>query len=79
VRKVDKEKKSASVSLEELPPVLSAQDISDYLHISRNSVYELFRIPPSNGGIPVISIGLTKRVRKENFVTWVKQQEKRMA
>ncbi|MGD6964504.1 helix-turn-helix domain-containing protein [Fictibacillus phosphorivorans] len=66
-------------SLEELPQILSAQDISDYLHISRNTVYELFKKPPANGGIPVISIGITKRVRKENFITWVKQQEKKMA
>jgi hypothetical protein len=66
-------------TLEDLPQILSAQDISDYLHISRNRVYELFKLSPSNGGIPVISIGITKRVRKENFISWVKQKEQKMA
>jgi Helix-turn-helix domain len=64
-------------SIEELPEILTAQHISDYLHISRRRVYELFQIPADNGGIPVISIGLTKRVKKKSFVSWL--QEKEMA
>jgi hypothetical protein len=67
------------VSLDKLPEIITAQNISDYLHISRNRVYELMKLSPEHGGIPVISIGFTKRVRKETFEMWLKNQEKKMA
>jgi excisionase family DNA binding protein len=65
--------------LSEQPEILTAQNIADYLHISRRRVYELFELSPDHGGIPVISIGITKRVRKETFENWLKQRERKMA
>jgi len=59
-----------------LPEILTAQDIADYLHISRNTVYEYFKINPEYGGIPCISIGTSRRVDKEDFRDWIKNQKR---
>lgn len=58
--------------IDELPDLLTAQNIADCLGISRGMVYTLFTINPQYGGIPFFSIGTSKRVTKSNFVTWLK-------
>lgn len=65
--------------LEEYPEIMTATHISEYLHISRRRVYELFNLTPTNGGIPNIVIGASKRVRKETLVNWINQLEKMRA
>lgn len=62
-------------SLEQYPEIMTAANISDYLHISRRRVYELLQLPPANGGIPCIVIGITKRVRKDSFIDWLNKAE----
>lgn len=62
-------------TLEEYPEIMTAAHISDYLHISRRRVYELLQVSPSNGGIPCIEIGISKRVKKDSFVAWLKSKE----
>ena len=63
---------------EELPEILTAQDIANYLRISRGSVYDLMKLNLEQGGILSFSIGLTKRVEKKDFFDWieVRKQEK---
>jgi len=63
---------------DQLPDILTAQNIADYLGISRRRVYELFQMAPEYGGIPNFDIGFSKRVRKEDFLRWIesKVQEK---
>lgn len=63
---------------DQLPDILTAQNIADYLGISRRRVYELFQMKPEHGGIPNFDIGFSKRVRKEDFLRWIesKVQEK---
>lgn len=56
---------------EELPPIICAQHIADYLSISRRRVYELFDLIPQAGGIPNFDVGYSKRVRKEDFAAWI--------
>ncbi|WP_411734993.1 helix-turn-helix domain-containing protein [Paenibacillus sp. M2] len=69
-----KEKKSSKGTiLNELPEILSAQNIADYLSISRPRVYELFQIKNSSGGIPNFSIGATRRVVKIDFINWIEK------
>lgn len=63
------------VSLEEMPEILSAQNISDHLHLSRRRIYELFQTLPSAGGIPCIVIGGSKRVKKETYIRWIDSLE----
>ncbi|MEA3318444.1 MAG: helix-turn-helix domain-containing protein [Bacillota bacterium] len=55
----------------QLPDVLVAQDISDYLKISRRRVYELFQLSEEAGGIRCFEIGQSKRVEKEDFLAWL--------
>lgn len=62
------------MQIENMPDILTAQNIADYLGISRRRVYELFQMKPEHGGIPNFDIGLTKRVRKQDFVEWIDQR-----
>jgi DNA-binding transcriptional regulator LsrR (DeoR family) len=61
----------------QLPDILTAQDISDFLHISRRRVYELFQLSEEAGGIKVVEIGITKRVEKEDFLIWLEILKKK--
>lgn len=66
------------LTLEELPEIITAQHIADYLNISRRRVYELFQLKPVAGGIPNFDIGFSKRVEKQDFIEWIqaRKQEK---
>lgn len=70
--------KGKAVNIEHLPDILTAQNIADYLTISRRRVYELFKIHPEHGGIPNFDIGFSKRVDKKDFINWIeaRKQEK---
>lgn len=65
-------------TIETLPETLTAQHISDYLGISRQKIYQLFRLNSTSGGIPNFEIGLSKRVDKQDFIHWIeaRKQEK---
>ncbi|WP_232827979.1 helix-turn-helix domain-containing protein [Paraliobacillus sp. X-1268] len=54
-----------------LPDTLTALHISEYLHISRRRVYELFQLHEEEGGIPNFQIGASKRVDKQDFKKWI--------
>lgn len=62
--------------LEELPEILSAQLIANYLGISRSTVYTLFQTKPEFGGIPNFEVGNSKRVVKVEFVNWIETRKK---
>lgn len=66
-------------SWDELPDILTAQNIADYLHISRRRIYELFQINETSGGIPNLDIGASKRVKKETFKRWLAAREQEKA
>lgn len=60
---------------DQLPAVLTAQDIADYLKISRRRVYELFQRSEESGGIRNYEIGFTKRVDIEDFFAWLEKKK----
>jgi len=64
------------ISIDALPEVITAQNIADYLGISRGRVYELFQRKPTAGGIPNFEIGLSKRVEKKDFIQWIDARKK---
>ncbi len=64
---------------DDLPDILTAQDIASYLHISRRRVYELFQMRESNGGIRSFSIGNSKRVDKQDFIRWIEKRKEEAA
>jgi excisionase family DNA binding protein len=59
------------VSIDELPEIITAQHIADYLGISRGKVYVLFQTKPTAGGIPSFDIGASRRVDKQDFLSWI--------
>ena len=67
------------MSINELPEIITAQHISDYLGISRGKVYTLFQIKPAAGGIPNFDIGNSKKVEKKDFLAWIEARKKEKA
>jgi hypothetical protein len=61
--------------LEQLPDILSAQHIANYLQISRRRVYELFQMTEAAGGIRNFDIGASKRVDKQDFIRWIEARK----
>lgn len=69
-------KAKQNIRIDELPEILTAQNIADYLVISRQRVYELFQLKPGSGGIPNFEIGLSKRAEKKDFIKWIEDRKK---
>jgi hypothetical protein len=72
-------KTKQNISIDELPQVLTAQNIAGYLGISRRRVYELFQTKPKAGGIPNFDIGASKRVEKKDFIKWIEARKNEKA
>lgn len=62
-------------NFDSLPDFLTAQNVADYISISRRRVYELFQLPADRGGIPCIEIGTTKRVDKRDLIKWLESKK----
>ncbi|MGG6309845.1 helix-turn-helix domain-containing protein [Paenibacillus macerans] len=62
-------------NFDQLPDLLTAQNVADYISISRRRVYELFQLPVDRGGIPCIEIGATKRVYKHDLAKWLSSKK----
>ncbi|WP_420871966.1 helix-turn-helix domain-containing protein [Cohnella rhizosphaerae] len=62
--------------LEDLPNILTAQDISKYLRIGRKRVYELMTLSPDHGGIPSFSIVRSRRVELAEFEKWIEDRKR---
>lgn len=58
-----------------LPPVLVAQQIADFLMISRKRVYELLQLHKEHGGIPNFQIGASRRVDRDDFLAWIETRK----
>lgn len=62
--------------MNDLPPILTAQDIADYLRVGTKVVYELMNISPAHGGIPSFRVGRRgKRVEKADFLRWLAERK----
>ena len=55
---------------DDLPLMLSVQDVSSVLGISRAGAYELVK----SEGLPAMNIGSRIIVPKEEFILWIKQK-----
>jgi excisionase family DNA binding protein len=65
--------------MQDLPSILTAQDIADYLRIGRKRVYELMDLSPKHGGIPTFSVGRSRRVEKADFLRWIAERKEVVA
>jgi len=68
---------SNTITFEELPDILTARHIAEYLSLSKQRVYELLRISDEIGGIPSFNICRSVRVEKNKFILWLEKQQKR--
>ncbi|OMF47753.1 hypothetical protein [Paenibacillus amylolyticus] len=61
--------------LEELPEIMTPQEIADYMGLDRYAVYEMMKIPKHLGGMPNFPLGNGKRPHKRtlkrDFVAWL--------
>lgn len=64
------------ITLDDMPQALTAQNIADYLILSRNRVYELYDTPVELGGIPNMRIGNSRRTLKKDFIEWIEYKKK---
>lgn len=63
--------KTIFYSQEQVPLILSVNDVADILGLSRAYAYNLFHTE----GFPTIHIGKRMMVRKEKFFEWLLAQE----
>lgn len=57
--------------IKKIPFALKAEDIQEFLNISRSSAYALMK----REDFPLIVIGKNKRVKAEDFLKWVEAQK----
>ncbi|QQE75686.1 helix-turn-helix domain-containing protein [Brevibacillus composti] len=57
----------------DLPAILTAKHIAQFLHISERRAYELMNLK----SFPLIRLGRNKRVNRESFMNWLQQNERR--
>ena len=62
-------------TLDMMPDVLTAKDISEHIGLSRYTVYELMKLPQDRGGIPNIKVGKSKRVLKSEYEKWMNRKQ----
>lgn len=62
--------KTTFLTMEELPDVLDAKVIAQYMRVSTKQVYNWFDLIPAAGGIPCFRIGKSRRARKDEFLQW---------
>ena len=55
----------------EIPQFLTAKFIQDYLSVSKSKVYRMF----DTGELPAINIGRSRRVKREDFIKWLDDNE----
>ncbi len=63
------------MKLEELPDVLTADVLAQFLSLSKRRVYELMDISDDHGGIPCLRIGRSKRVLKADLLEWLDKRK----
>ncbi|WP_281248857.1 helix-turn-helix domain-containing protein [Bacillus alkalicellulosilyticus] len=55
---------------------MTANQLADFLGISRKTIYKLFQTPSVHGGIPHSKVGETNIVDKDDFIHWIMNKKK---
>lgn len=67
--------------LEDLPELMTPQEIADYIGLDRWTVYQMMKIPRDKGGIPNFPLSdaknASKRTLKSDFIQWIKHTSQR--
>lgn len=62
---------SKKLSIGDFPIILTAKDISEILHVSKPTAYEIM----NRSDFPLMRIGRCKRVLRDEFFSWVKSRD----
>ncbi|QEK13747.1 helix-turn-helix domain-containing protein (plasmid) [Crassaminicella thermophila] len=62
------------MKFDDLPDILTADIMAEFLKLSKRRVYELMDISVEAGGIPKLQIGRSKRVIKTDFIKWLQNK-----
>lgn len=62
----------SSSMLDQLPEILTVNQIAEYLGCNENTVYRLC----TTGKLPSFKSGHLRRIRKLTFINWIAQQER---
>lgn len=62
--------KTTFLTMDELPDILDAKLIGQYMRVSSRQVYNWFDLIPEAGGIPCFNVGKSRRARKDDFRQW---------
>lgn len=69
--------KRLGLTFDELPDVLTAKDIAEYLQSSTRQVYNWFAQEPESGGIKNFRKGKMCRAFKDDFAVWLGREPTR--
>ena len=64
-----------TITIDEMPEILTAKHIAEHLHLSKPRVYELMRTPVAAGGMTSFAIGKSKRVLRGDFLKWIEERK----
>lgn len=62
------------IHLEELPDIMTPQQVADYLGIARRRVYEFCQTKPAYGGLPSFTLGASRKIKKASLIDWIEKQ-----
>ncbi len=57
--------------LEDLPDIMTAEMLSQFLGLSKRRIYELMDLNKEAGGLPCLRIGRCKRTLKTDLINWI--------
>ena len=59
---------------DELPDILSALAVGEYLGVDRKVIYDLLNAKPEYGGLKSFRVGSQRRIRKVDLFQWIEKQ-----
>lgn len=62
------------VFLEDLPDILTPQQVAEYLGISRRRIYEFCLLNPTDGGLPNFTVGASRKIKKTSLIDWIEMR-----
>lgn len=68
-----------SMSLDEMPDVITAKHIAGHLQITSRGAYNLMNLSKEAGGIPSFRIGKPIRTKKKDYIEWLNKQAPKQA
>lgn len=61
--------------LDNLPDIMSPQQVADYVGINRGRVYLFCSISPEAGGIKSFTVGNSRKIEKKALLAWIEAQK----